>query len=244
MTHGDVHVWVVDLDGERESLAAMLELLSGEERIRAARLHTTELRVRFVVAHGALRTILSRYLHVPAAGIRLEATASGKPLVPGGAVSFNLSHCEGLALVAVSPGTPVGVDVERIRTLADADAIVARFFSAAEGHEYAALAREDRPRAFFSIWTRKEAFVKGTGKGLGRALKCFDVDVDPELAAPRVSSVSPEVDAARWHLRSFAPRPGYIAALAVHAEITSLVIVEWTAGPGDMPVSFSGPEPG
>jgi len=240
---GTVHVWVIDLDSERESLASMLELLSGEERIRAARLHTTELRVRFVVAHGALRTILSRYLAVPAAAVRLETMATGRPLVRGGAVSFNLSHCEGLALVAVSPGTAVGVDLERIRTLADADAIVARFFSANEGREYAALGPGDRPRAFFSIWTRKEAFVKGTGEGLGRALKSFDVDVDPGLAAPRVSSLSPDVDAAHWRLRSFTPRPGYIAALAVHAEITSLDFFEWTAASRDMPLPFSGPEP-
>lgn len=54
-----IHIWTITLDEEPSMVGSLADVLSGDERVRAARLRTTELRVRFVVAHGALRTILS-----------------------------------------------------------------------------------------------------------------------------------------------------------------------------------------
>jgi 4'-phosphopantetheinyl transferase len=65
MTKGTVHVWTVGLDAESDRVCQLLDSLSGEERIRAARLRTTELRLRFIVAHGAVRSILGSYLASP-----------------------------------------------------------------------------------------------------------------------------------------------------------------------------------
>ncbi|MGH9373015.1 MAG: 4'-phosphopantetheinyl transferase family protein [Vicinamibacterales bacterium] len=219
MTSGTIHLWTIDLDADPVSLGSFLNLLSGDERVRAARLRTTELRLRFVIAHGALRAILARYVGIAAAAIRLDVTASGKPFVPGAPVTFNLSHSEGLAVCAVAPGRHIGVDVERLRPVPDADSIVQRYFAPGEARGYAALPAMERVAAFFSTWTRKEAFVKAIGDGLQVPLDSFEVDIAPSEVEPRIA-----MDASRgaWHLRSFEPAPGYAGAVACDGPIGSI----------------------
>ncbi len=211
MTAGTVHVWTIDLDADPARVSSFLGLLSGHERVRAARLRTTELRLRFVVAHGALRAILAGYIGVAATAIRLESTAAGKPFLPGGPVSFNLSHSDGLAVCAIAAGGRIGVDVERIRPTPDADAIVRRYFAPGEAREYEALPSAERSVAFFSTWTRKEAFVKAVGDGLQCPLDSFEVEIAPSEVEPRISTGAPETP---WRLRSFEPAPGYAGAVA------------------------------
>ena len=67
-----VHVWTIGLDEDPATVASLLTCLSGEERVRAARLRTTEMRLRFIVAHGALRAILSSYIGLAPARLRLR----------------------------------------------------------------------------------------------------------------------------------------------------------------------------
>jgi hypothetical protein len=43
-------------------------------------------------------------------------------------LKFNVSHSDGVALVAISHGVAVGIDVEAIRPMADANQIAARLF--------------------------------------------------------------------------------------------------------------------
>src|SRR5688572_20859640 len=89
---------------------------------------------------------------------------------------FNLSHAGERALIAVSLGREVGVDIEEVRpieslTLAD------RFFAPAEFRAIEALSPAARTDAFFRCWTRKEAFIKAHGAGLSAPLDSFEVDL-------------------------------------------------------------------
>ncbi|MGH9310893.1 MAG: 4'-phosphopantetheinyl transferase family protein [Vicinamibacterales bacterium] len=214
-----VHLWTVDLDRDVSIVSALLDVLSGDERVRAARMRTTESRLRFIVAHGALRAILARYAGVSASAIRLESSDTGKPFVADASISFNLTHSEGIAVCAISPDGRIGVDVERIRPLPDADAIVTRYFAPGEASEYASLPPAQRPAAFFSTWTRKEAFVKAIGDGLTCPLRSFEVEIAPAAIDPRIVT-----DPARgeWYLRSFEPAPGYAGAVACDNPIDQL----------------------
>ena len=214
-----VHLWTVDLDAATSMVASLLNVLSGDERVRAARMRTTESRLRFIVAHGALRTILARYVGVPASSIRFESSDAGKPFVADAPVSFNLTHSEAIAVCAISQGGCIGVDVERIRPVSDADAIVTRYFAPGEASEYASLPAPDRSAAFFSTWTRKEAFVKAIGDGLTCPLRSFEVDVAPSAANPRIVTDPARGD---WYLRSFEPAPGYVGAVACDRPIDEL----------------------
>jgi 4'-phosphopantetheinyl transferase len=224
MTGGAVHVWAIDLDAGPPAVSSLLRFLSGEERVRAARLRTSELRLRFVIAHGALRTILGHYTGIAPAAVPVQTTPAGKPFLPGNMVAFNLSHSDGIAVCAVAVDGQIGVDVERIRPVPDADAIVKRYFAPTEAREYAALANTDRTTAFFSTWTRKEAFVKAIGDGLLCPLDSFEVEVAAASLEPRIATNSCRGD---WHLRSFEPAPGYTAAVAFDHPIAAFQLFEF-----------------
>jgi 4'-phosphopantetheinyl transferase len=216
--NGEVHVWTIVLDLEPAAVSSLLAGLSGEERTRAARLRTTELRLRFVAAHGALRSILARYTGLPAGAIPIETATGGKPFIRDAHISFNLSHSDGLAICALTWDAQVGADVERLRMVPDADSIVSRYFAQGEARSYGELAAGVRKEAFFSTWTRKEAFVKGIGDGLQCPLDSFEVEITPECQAPRITTPPHH---GHWHLRSFTPAPGYIAAVALDRPIAA-----------------------
>ena len=214
----EIHVWCAELDppgGAAERLGA---ILSPDERTRAARFCLERVRSRFVVCRGVLRTILGRYLGGAPEGLRFVYGDRGKPaLAPpeGTDLRFNVSHSDGLALFAVARGREVGVDVERLRPLPRVERIAERFFSLPERKALLELPPERRAEAFFTCWTRKEAYVKARGEGLGHPLDQFAVSLVPgEAARLWAAGDGDEREIARWSLDALVPAPGYVAALA------------------------------
>lgn len=93
---------------------------------------------------------------------------NGKPYAEGAAF-FNISHSGSFAAAAVSD-FEVGVDIERIRAV---NLKIADKFCGDE-REYI-LSAENREKAFFEIWTAKEAYLKKCGTGLTVPLDSFSV---------------------------------------------------------------------
>jgi 4'-phosphopantetheinyl transferase len=107
------------------------------------------------------------------------------------------------------------IDIERVRTGSDCDAISARLFAPGEQARLAALAPADRTDAFFACWTRKEAVLKAVGLGISRGLGHVEVTCQPGGPARVVRSSLAEVDPAGWALLDLAAPAGYRSALAV-----------------------------
>lgn len=128
---------------------------------------------------------------------------------------FNLTHSHGLALFALSQGRELGVDVERIRPEMAGEQIARRFFSASEVTALLALAPGLREEAFFHCWTRKEAYLKATGRGLTLALDSFDVSVVPDAPAALLATRHDLSEATRWSLQTLRLAPSYVGTLAV-----------------------------
>jgi len=150
--------------------------LSEAETARMARFRYPGDRRRYLVAHGALREILAEFTGSGnPSELRFREGAHGKPfLVPmsnQGVVQFSLSHSGELAMVAVSASREVGVDVEKIRPNIDVMAIAHRYFAPEEAARLGALSDADRTAAFFTLWTRKEAYSKARGMALAPALR-------------------------------------------------------------------------
>lgn len=200
-----IEVWSVDLDAPAAPFAA---LLSDEERAHAARFRFEHLRRDYTVGRGVLRLLLGRYLALEPAAVRLRTGANGKPATDG--ISFNLSHCGATALLAFTSGCELGVDVEAIRPLPDLLDLARRFFCAEETDELLAVPAASRARAFFSIWTRKEAYVKATGHGLHTPLDRFRVSLDAPARFVYLDGDSPRY----WMLHDLAAVPAHAAALA------------------------------
>jgi len=212
----EVHVWQAALDAPARPLRELAATLSTDERARAERYHFERDRRRFVVCRSLLRDILGRYAGRPAGALRFGYGSSGKPSLPDSDVRFNVSHSDGVAVYALARGREVGVDVERVRPVSGADRIAERFFSAPERQALRAVPATARTTAFFTCWTRKEAYVKARGEGLGLPLDQFAVSLAPDGPArlwPAGGADAREV--ARWSLAGLRQDPGYVAALAV-----------------------------
>ncbi len=214
----EVHVWRVALELPRARVEQLAQALSEEERARARRFVFEDARRRFTAARGALRAILGRYLGVAPGDLAFACNAHGKPALAGGAgeggLRFNISHADGLALVAVALGREVGIDIERVREDFATEEIATRFFSPAEFAALQALPAGARCAAFFNCWTRKEAYVKARGAGLSLPLDRFDVSLAPGEPAALLVTADEPAEASRWSLRELAPGAGYAACLA------------------------------
>ncbi len=190
----EVQVWVASLDVGDERYDALARLLPSEERDRAASLTPIAAR-RFVVARGILRSLLSGFTGKPAQKLRFNYGNSGKPsLVDGVDIHFNISHSADLGLFAFAPDRPVGVDVENERPVRRLLDVAQRFMSEDELRSLVDSGPDERNAAFLKSWVVREARLKAEGKG--------------------VWSGSENSTQNNLTHKLFAPRPGYIAAVA------------------------------
>ena len=201
-------VWPISLCPDTPA-AEDESVLSAEERQRAARFHFAKHAVRYRVCHAKMRQILSRYLEIPASQVELTHRSTGKPLLADDSdLRFNLSHSGDLALLAVTTGMEVGVDVEAIRDDLSVDGL-ARFFTAAERDSLTAMSPHERVRTFFQWWTRKEAVLKADGSGLSGGLDRLDISECPP------GLVHFPADGEQWwRVADLDVEPGYTAAVA------------------------------
>ena len=216
-----VHVWAVWLDLPDDAVRAQEALLSPDETARAARYRYRDLAREFILGRAALRAILGSYLEAPAEKLAFTLEARGRPALERSSaridLRFNLSNARDLALVAVTRGRQVGIDLESNRRAVDPRQIAAHFFAPAECQVLFALPEADQKAAFLNCWTRKEAYLKGRGSGLARALDRFEVTLRPGEPARLLRDETDPSAPARWSLAALEGLPGYTAALAVEA---------------------------
>lgn len=167
----DVHIFFITLDLFPRRMKQLAATLSEDEQIRASRFHFERDRNRFIAARGQLREILGRFLEIPPSQIVFSYGERGKPhladAINGKFLHFNLSHSEGLGLIAVCRDCELGVDIERIRPLENSEPLVTPFFSLEELQKWNSLPPSYRAEKFFENWTRTEAFLKFNGEGIG-----------------------------------------------------------------------------
>src|SRR5690348_5821910 len=157
-------------------------------------------------------------------GVRLLRGPAGKPLVDAdGDIQFSLSHCRDVALIAFSHRVPVGIDVERVRPLADWKQIADRYLHPGERMELMALSEKERLPAFFRCWTRKEAVAKALGLGLSLPFDCYQVSCRPNTQAALLAMRGAGPPPALWILQELSPMQDYIAALAMPDQVASIV---------------------
>lgn len=215
---GEVHVWRLVLDAPVEPY---LELLQPDELARANRFYFEKDRKHFTVARGFLRLLLGRYLQTDPALLMFSYGAYGKPsLESEQTLRFNMSHSHGMALYALTEAREIGVDIERIRADFTSDDIARRFFSPFEVERLCGLPSADRVEGFFKCWTRKEAYIKATGRGLSQALDDFDVTLGPGENAMLLRNEDGSHE--RWTMVDVEVGPGYAGALAVEGPVSSI----------------------
>lgn len=181
-----ISLWWIDLDDSRALQCDVARELSIAERERAEQFRFDAHRDRWLAGRLALRRILARELGVVPRGLAFDTLAHGKPILTSeyaATLEFNMSHSLSCALVGVMRGAALGVDVEAVERIADIHAIAERNFAEEERAQLFALADAEQAEGFYRIWTRKEAYIKAIGSGLGHALNRFAVTIEADPCA-------------------------------------------------------------
>jgi 4'-phosphopantetheinyl transferase len=218
----EVHIWPVRLEGSEAARVQCAALLSSSEIERARRFHFEHLRASFIFAHGLMRYVLGAYAGFDPASLEFTTNEFGKPALAGpgdaSALSFNLSHSHGRALLAVSTGREVGVDIEQENARTDVLGIASSYFFGSERDAIVAAAPELRMATFFRYWAAKESVMKAEGKGLHLPLDSFHVRFEPDLSCARIESLDAARVRAGWLVRGLPCDAGWHAAVAALSE--------------------------
>ncbi|UNZ16735.1 4'-phosphopantetheinyl transferase superfamily protein [Streptomyces sp. 891-h] len=191
-------------------VSGALAPLSAHEQERAAAFVRQADRDRYVVAHLALRRELGALLRLDPAEVRLTRAdcpvcggPHGRPTVPGDPVHFSLSHAGDVVMMAFA-AVPVGVDVEEYPRVASARETMSALHPREQAELAAVEDAEALPAVFARCWTRKEAYLKGTGSGLGE-----------DLSVTYVSALDEPAPVPGWQLTDLPAPSGYAAAWAL-----------------------------
>ena len=209
-----LHVWRASLPLAPQRLQALRQTLSPDEIERAERFRFPVHREHFIAARGQLRAIVSRYLGIEPAQIPFRYSDHRKPsLAVDTNIQFNLSHSRDLVLYAFTRNRELGVDIEWINAEFASDDVARHYFSPNEYAQLNALPEAIRHEVFFTIWTRKEAYIKAHGAGLSLPLHDFDVTVQPGEAPQLLASRIDPQEVQRWSMAELHPHPEYKATV-------------------------------
>ena len=231
LSSGTVDIWHISIEPPLDKIAEARALLSPDELERAARFHFDIHRNRYIAGRAALRTILAQYLGLSAKALAFVYGEKGKPALASHVntrrLQFNLSHSHDRALLGVTIGSTLGVDIERINLEFGTDEIATHFFSSFEVDTLLAVPKPERGATFFSCWTRKEAYIKAVGEGLSLPLDSFDVAFGPRVEAALLRVEAAPDAPSRWRMYNVPAPEGYAAAMAVEGAEHKLRQREW-----------------
>jgi len=217
----EIHVWFSATfePADAALMARCHDVLSDDERARAARYFFDRDRHTYLAAHALVRTRLSQVTGVDPCDWTFVTNKYGRPEIATPAehvrLRFNLSHTRGLVACALTWQRDVGVDVENLERQEGSLDVARRFFAASEVEALGCVAEEHRRRRFFDYWTLKESYIKARGMGLSLPLGQFAFDVADEQAI--AISFGPEIDddPQHWEFHASRPTPQHRLALAV-----------------------------
>ncbi|MBU5637553.1 4'-phosphopantetheinyl transferase superfamily protein [Geomonas sp. Red69] len=206
-------------DHEKQRL---LGFLNDEEVRRGARLFDHLKREEFLVGRGLLREILAGYNGWEPGCLEFLEGEFGKPYLAAeqaaDGMCFNVSHAGGKLLVAVCYGAEIGVDLEEVRQDLAFRPMAERYFSVREREQLFSLAPQLQLDAFYRCWTRKEAYMKGTGRGFSLVSTAFDVSLLPGEPPALLGHGSDPDEVGRWCIIDLPVPGGYCAALAIQRQ--------------------------
>ena len=219
LSRDDVHVWCSSLNFPDISIGQMAQVLSADELKRAERFHFHENRNQFIAAHALLRKLLAKYMNIEAGRISFEYGRNGKPFLSEKCsyekIRFNLSRSNGYAIFAFANDREIGVDIEYVKEFAYMDKVAEQVFSPKDNAVLRSFAKIEKKEAFFTFWSRKEAYLKAIGEGFSSASDTVDISsytIDESIS---VYSKGNSGAISCWTIQDLTPLPGFIAAFAV-----------------------------
>jgi 4'-phosphopantetheinyl transferase len=184
----------------------MIDFLPEKARERFARLSRGADVQRSLLGQLLARFLISERMKVSCKEIIFTTGPNGKPELLGNTdLHFNISHSGEWVVCALAP-FPIGIDVERLRTVNPG--LAERFFTPVEFASLQALQPDERTVKFIELWTLKESFLKAIGRGLTRNLNSFSVNPVGEIFV-----ISGDDSSGEYYLKLFPVDTGYRMAV-------------------------------
>jgi 4'-phosphopantetheinyl transferase len=166
-----VKIWFGEISITEADYPYQLSLLNKDEQRQAENFKNDPLRRRYVANRAKLREILAQVVDCNSASLRIDTGQHGKPfLADYPEIDFNLSHTGNKIAVAIGHRCQVGIDIELCKSRSSLSALVEKCFGDEEKVYWKQLSETVKTQEFYRFWTRKEAFVKATGRGIALGL--------------------------------------------------------------------------
>jgi 4'-phosphopantetheinyl transferase len=225
-----IHVWRVFLERPGIQDDPLWQMLDQAERQEAENYRFEHDRQRFIRLHGILRTILSDYLSTPPGKIRFGIGEHGKPFLHNDKhihLEFNLTHSEGLALIALAKDISIGIDIEYCRDFPEINQVTDTFFTQLERDSLAKASQDRKLGNFYKIWTFKEANLKARGLGLTEPLRQYEPQLIDHQSGVVTDIKSCQKHDSIWSYYFITPAPGFISTLVAQDQNHHLTIRDW-----------------
>ena len=209
-----IDIWKIPLSADLSQIRELYSYLNLEEISVANQIKSNVIRNKRIIARGNLRKILAFYLGIEPQEVEFEYEKNCKPNLKNTSLYFNLSHSLSYALVALSKGHPIGIDVEEIRKI-DFESIASITFSFQEQSYLNSLKPSKRLEEFYKIWTLKEAYLKTLGTGFSQDPAAINV-----LASLGEDKGNEWVRVDNCLLHSITLLPSQIGAASVYSSIS------------------------
>ena len=190
-----IDIWQTELTNQAAS-ARHWSFLSMAEQNKAKSIKLEIQRERYIEVRALLRCVLANYLVIQPQELVISLAKYGKPYLPEQEdVHFNISHSGDHLAISVTRNNAIGIDIEQWKKQANLQALVKRCFAREEKSYWQALPDEFKQYEFYRFWTRKEALVKATGRGIGLGLdQCVISPVKPSELLRIPEKYGPVVD--------------------------------------------------
>ncbi|WP_047546323.1 4'-phosphopantetheinyl transferase family protein [Psychroserpens sp. Hel_I_66] len=160
----DLKLFKIQLSSYVHLVSELTSVLNLEELKRANSFHFEKDKNRFIICRSILKFLLSKFTKISLSQIEIRKDTNNKPyIISYEVIHFNVSHSEDFVIIAIDK-QPIGVDLEFLNKSFDFSEILPSVFNKIEIDNI--LNSENKPHTFFTYWTRKEAVVKATGKGM------------------------------------------------------------------------------
>lgn len=160
----------------KRSVSSLHNVLSDSEKSRVQQLRNSNDRLVYILTHSLLRLLIARELDKDPYSVDFANDKNGRPFLQSGEIFFNISHTRYAFAIALARTYVPGIDIERIDRNIDHDQIAENYFSK---NEIDYITRdENRRKAFFRLWTRKESLLKSIGSGIVTDLTQVEVAGD------------------------------------------------------------------
>lgn len=167
-----IYIILISENFDEENFKFLIRFVSQQKGRQIEELNNCIDKKVSLYAQIAVKLIIQNEFNIPLENLSIGVNDFGKPyLVEYPDIFFNISHSNNAIVIGFSEN-PVGIDIE---FESDKNFIIAKRFFTKKECEYIQNNSQNHLEAFYEIWTKKEAYIKCLGLGLGMPLKHFCV---------------------------------------------------------------------